>query len=533
MTNTIASLALVLLTQVGTVDFPTSATPAAQAEFLRGVAILHSFGFEDAIEAFQKAQALEPDFALAYWGEAMAHNGNPLTSPTEQDLPAARKALSKLGRTREERVLKAKTEREKMWMEAVETLYGEGDKEARDWAYADRMEEIVSNYPDDLEARAFHALALLGTVRRAGNDFRQQMKAAAVAEEIFREHPTHPGAAHYIIHAFDDPLHAPLALYAADRYAEIAPDVEHALHMPSHIYVQLGLWEKTVMANRRAYGASVEWVRAKGLSDTQRDFHALAWMEYGYLERGQLAKAKECIEEIRPLAERGETTTRIQATFANMKARYMLETGDWNAYPIPVEELLKARQAGDLYLLLAAGFKAVNQNDLAMANRIERRLAELEGQETAGLKSYFQGQVTLEDLKVSTSVAKLELAALIRLVKGEHGEAVRLMEEAMAKEKSMHPAYGPPEPIVPPFELYGYVLLESGHAEKALPVFEQMLVKMPNRSLARLGAARSAEKLGRREVASEHYRALMEMWASGEKTRRLEEAERYLGEAAP
>jgi tetratricopeptide (TPR) repeat protein len=521
------------MSQVGTVDFPTSATPAAQTEFLRAVAILHSFGFEDAIEVFQKAQALEPDFALAYWGEAMARNGNPLMSPTEQDLPAARRALSKLGPTREERIAKAKTDREKMWMEAVETLYGAGEKDQRDRAYADAMEKLVDRYPEDLEARAFYSLALLGTVRRAGNDFRPQMKAAVVAEDLFRERPTHPGAAHYIIHAFDDPLHAPLALYAADRYAEIAPDVEHALHMPSHIYVQLGLWDKTVMSNRRAYDASVAWVREKGLSDTERDFHALAWMEYGHLQLGQLAKAKDCIEEIRPLAEREVTTDRIKATLSNMRARYMLETGDWNAYPIPVDELLEGRYAGDVYLLLAAGFKAVNQSDLRTAETIERRLAELEGQETAGLKSYFQGQVTLEDLKVSTTVAQRELKALVRLVKGEHDEAIRLMKEAMEKEKGMHPAYGPPEPIVPPFELYGYVLLESGRAEEALAVFEEMLVRMPHRSLAILGAARAGEKLGRREIAAKHYQALRTMWSGGEKTRRFEEAERFLGETNP
>jgi tetratricopeptide (TPR) repeat protein len=525
------TLAILSALQVGTVDFPTSATPAAQEEFLRGVAILHSFGFEDAIEVFQKAQALEPDFALAYWGEAMAHNGNPLLTPTEQDLPAARKALGKLGRTREERIAKATTDREKMWMNAVETLYGAGGKDERDRAYASAMEELVSRYPEDVEARAFYALALLGTVRRAGNDFRAQMTAAAVAEDLFREHPTHPGAAHYIIHAFDDPLHAPLALYAADRYAEIAPDVEHALHMPSHIYVQLGLWDKLVLSNRRAYDASVEWVRSKGRSDTERDFHALSWLEYGHLQRGELSKAREAIEEIRPLAEREVTTDRIKATLANMRARYMLESGDWDAYPVPVEELLKDRYAGDVYLLLAAGFKAVNQGDPATAERIERRLAELEGQETAGLKSYLQGQVTLDDLKVSTAVARRELASLVRLVKGEHEEAVRLMKEALEKEKEMHPAYGPPEPIVPPYELYGYVLLESGRAEEALAVFEEMLVRMPHRALAILGAARSGDKLGRREVAEEHYRALRTMWSGGERTRRLEEAERFLESA--
>ncbi|HXV62264.1 MAG TPA: hypothetical protein VEK15_16305, partial [Vicinamibacteria bacterium] len=161
--------------QVGDISFPTSASAEAQEHFLRGVAILHSFGFEDAIDAFREAQALEPDFALAYWGEAMAYNENPLSSPTRQDLPAARAALRKLGPSRSERIAKARTEREKMWMEAVELLYGEGDKSSRDWAYADAMEKIVAKYPDDEEARAFYALALLGTVRRAGEDFNQQM----------------------------------------------------------------------------------------------------------------------------------------------------------------------------------------------------------------------------------------------------------------------------------------------------------------------------------------------------------------------
>ena len=173
--------------QVGNITFETSASPQAQEHFLRGVAILHSFGFVDAIEEFQKAQELDPDFALAYWGEATAHNGNPLRSPTGQDLPAARNALKKLGGTREERIAKARSEKEKMWMEAVEILYGAGDKESRDWAYAEAMSKIVDAYPGDEEARAFYALALLGTVRRAGNDFRQQMTAAAVAQGLLRQ----------------------------------------------------------------------------------------------------------------------------------------------------------------------------------------------------------------------------------------------------------------------------------------------------------------------------------------------------------
>jgi tetratricopeptide (TPR) repeat protein len=519
--------------QVGDVTFETSASPEAQAHFLKGVAILHSFGFEDAIETFRKAQELEPDFALAYWGEAMANNGNPLTTPTQQDLAEARRALQKLAPTRAERVAKAKTDWERMWMEAVETLYGPGEKEDRDWAYAAQMERVVEAHPDNEEARAFYALALLGTVRRAGNDFRQQMHAAAVAQELFRENPKHPGAAHYIIHAFDDPLHAPLALYAADRYAEIAPDVEHALHMPSHIYVQLGLWDKVVMSNERAYRASVEWAKAKGLSDSKRDFHALSWMQYGHLERGELAKAREAIEEIRAIAEREDSIDRIKATLSNMRARYVLESGEWNAIEIPIATLVKERYAGDVYLLLAAGVSAAKRGDVATAETVERRLAELEGQDTQFLKSALQGQVTLEDLKVSTSVARLEVASLVRLAKGEKNEAVRLMEEAMAKEKEMHPAYGPPEPMVPPLELYASVLFEAGRTEEAFAAYEEMLRRLPNRSQSLLGAARAAEKLGKHDVALARYETLAAIAADGERTPRLEEAKRFLGETSP
>ena len=514
--------------QVGNITFETSASPQAQEHFLRGVAILHSFGFVDAIEEFQKAQELEPDFALAYWGEATAHNGNPLRSPTGQDLPAARNALKKLGGTREERLAKARSEKEKMWMEAVEILYGAGDKESRDWAYAEAMSKIVDAYPGDEEARAFYALALLGTVRRAGNDFRQQMTAAAVAQGLLRQNPRHPGAAHYIIHAFDDPLHAPLALYAADRYAEIAPDVEHALHMPSHIFVQLGLWEKVVKSNKRAYQASVEWVERKELSDTRRDFHALAWMHYGYLERGELEKAKACIDLIRPIAERENTLIRIRATDANMTARYLIEGEDWDALPLPVDSLLQERRPGDVFLLLAAGMRAIEKKDIGTAEKVAARLKALSMEPTDGLKSHLQGQVTLEDLKTSSAVASLEMAALVRLAKDEKEEAVRFIEAAIEKEKEMHPAYGPPEPMVPPQELYGYILLKTGRYEEAAKVFDDMIARMPNRTKSLVGAARTADAMGDRAAALAHYERLASLWSESDETARSREVKEHL-----
>jgi tetratricopeptide (TPR) repeat protein len=216
-----------------------------------------------------------------------------------------------------------------------------------------------------------------------------------------------------------------------------------------------------------------------------------------------------------------------------MRARYILETGDWDAFAIPVDRLLENRYAGDVYLLLAAGTGAARKGDLATAVKIERRLEALEGESADGLKSYVLGQVTLEDLKVATAVARLEVAALVRLARGERDEGLRLLEDAMAKEKEMHPAYGPPEPTVPPRELYGYVLLEVGRAEEAAKAFDEMLVRMPNRTRSLLGAARAAESLGRREAARRYYSTLASIWAESEDTASVEEARRFLQETSP
>ena len=230
--------------QLGELNFPTSGSAEAQEHFLRGVKYLHNFGFEDAAEAFRAATKVEPDFALAYWGEALSHN-HPLQPA--RDLETPRKVLARLGSSPAERAAKAPTPREAGLLAAVEILYGEGDDAQRAFAYAEAMGRLATRYPEDEEIQAFYAVALLGTVRHVGDTwgsestFGVRMEAGAIAQDVFRQHPNHPGAAHYIIHAFDDPIHAPLALTAAQRYATIAPDVSHALHMPSHIFIQRGM----------------------------------------------------------------------------------------------------------------------------------------------------------------------------------------------------------------------------------------------------------------------------------------------------
>ena len=272
--------------QLGRVEFPTSGSEKAQAHFLRGLAALHSFWYEEAIEAFQESTKVDPDFMMGYWGEAMAHN-HPLWS--EQDITAARQVLAKIKETPK------LTERERAYLNAVKLLYGEGDKSARDTAYSAAMAKIYRAYPDDLDAAAFYSLSLLGLVRPGDKNYRLQAQAGAIALDVYQKNPNHPGAAHYIIHAFDDPDHAILALPAARRYADIAPEAHHARHMPSHIFLQLGMWPEAAASNLSAWESSDAWMKRKNLPLSVRDYHSLHWLLYVYLQQGRYNQAEQLL----------------------------------------------------------------------------------------------------------------------------------------------------------------------------------------------------------------------------------------------
>src|SRR5260370_5310921 len=228
----------------GPVDFGNSGSPAAQADFLAGLALLHDFEYPAAAEAFRRAEGGDPGFAMAYWGEAMTFN-HPIWM--QQDLKAARDALNKLALTPSARRAKAKTDREKEYLDALEILYGDGSKEERDFRYEDAMAKLHARFPDDVDATAFYGLAILGTAH-AGRDIATYMRAAGVLEEAWVNHRDHPGLVHYLIHSYDDPAHAPLGLRAARIYAKIAPDAGHAQHMTSHIFLALGMWRGVVQA---------------------------------------------------------------------------------------------------------------------------------------------------------------------------------------------------------------------------------------------------------------------------------------------
>ena len=288
--------------EVGSLDFPTSArSEEAQRHFLRGVAILHSFGWKQAIEQFQAAQAIEPDFALAYWGETLSYNHPLFGGGPGLDEENPRAVLARLGPTPAARAAKAPTDRERGFLEAVEVLWSdEGTYTERRVGYMEAMERLYERYPGDDEVATFYALSMLSGSRALGDQsLRLEVRAGTIAMKVFNENRGHPGAVHYTIHAFDDPLHAPLALDAAHRYAEIAPAVSHARHMPTHIFIQHGMWNLVSQHNQLAHDAAIAlWEPDDSVGDA---VHSLDWGQYGDLQRGDYDKARVWIERLERL----------------------------------------------------------------------------------------------------------------------------------------------------------------------------------------------------------------------------------------
>lgn len=492
--------------RLGTVELPNSGAPAAQAPFLRGLAALHSFWYDEAADAFREAQKIDPGFALAYWGEAMTHN-HPIWQ--EVDLEAGRAILERLGADAMARAAKAPTERERGYLAAVETLYfGTGEKADRDRAYRAAMGQLAERFPEDDEAKAFHALAILGLIR-AGDpaDYAEQMRSAAILEEVFDRRPDHPGVLHYLIHAYDDPIHAPLGLRPARLYAETAPAAHHALHMPSHIFVQLGMWPRVAASNEDAWAASVAWTERRDHPVDKRDFHSLGWLGYAYLQQGRLAKAREVIETARQAS--GTGSERGKETLAELEARYAIETRQF-PMPLPRIEMPAGHKGGEggehaahgyagiggLMALQAAGLAAGLRGD---AGAVESILAQLAERAKAGGRG-----------AKGAEIMSKQVSGLLRKAKGETEEALRLLAEAADLEATQPAPSGPPGPAKPAQELYGEALLEAGKAKEAKEQFEKALARMPNRTLSLLGAARAAAALGDEVAARERYAAVAE-----------------------
>jgi hypothetical protein len=320
--------------RLGTVSFPNSGASAAQRPFLRGLALLHSFEYDDARASFREAERVDPGFAMAYWGEALTF-AQLLWALDYAD--SARSALARLGATRAARLAQAKTERERRYGAAIEALFDTTDQKARVSGYVAGLRSLTAAHPNDLEARALLAIALL----MDDGGTREQRKALteesiALAQSVFAASPDHPGGAHYLIHAADNPQYASRGLAAARAYAKIAPSAEHALHMPSHIFVQVGAWGDVVSSNERAWAASRAWVKSRGVPNTELSFHSLWWLQHGYLQQGRFEAAKGLIDTVRIVLAGIDWTTSdaIDARHAleQLRFSYARESGDWSIY---------------------------------------------------------------------------------------------------------------------------------------------------------------------------------------------------------
>jgi len=512
--------------QLGKVDFPNSGSAEAQSHFLRGVAALHSFWYEEALSAFQEASKVDPDFMMAYWGEAMAHN-HPLWG--EQNTAAAREVIAKIKDS------KKLTPRERAYLEAVKLLYSDEEKRTRDEKYSAAMEKLYLQYPNDLDAAAFYSLSLIGLVRSEEKSYRLQAKAGAIALDVYQKNPNHPGAAHYIIHSFDDPEHAILALPAARRYAEIAPEAHHARHMPSHIFLQLGMWPEAAASNEAAWEASETWMKRKNLSLSVRDYHSLHWLLYVYLQQGRYRRAEELLKLMKQTMTESTYENKLRPgyyenNYANMAAAFIVETERW---PMVSKVLLDTTaEPGETSAGShgAHGAPAATSTSGAVVLRTSDR-----GQRLPLFVHSFarasMGQMTnAMGAESPSGIGEFEVAALSASSKGDHEKAISLMREAVKLEELRGAPSGPPNLIKPTHELFGEILLRAGKATEAAEQFNQALLRQPNRARSLLGAARATAKMGDKPAAKLLYSRLLTQWSQAdEELPELREAKAYLG----
>jgi tetratricopeptide (TPR) repeat protein len=462
---------------LGRIDFPTSGSPQAQKHFVQGVLLLHSFEYADAREEFQQASTIEPHFAMAYWGEALTY-----THPVwvQQDVPAARAALNRLAPTPEARRAFAPTEREKDYLQSVEILYGAGDKIARDIAYADAMGHMMKKYPDDLEAASLYAVALLGTCQYERQEA-VYMRAAAVAEEVFAKNPQHPGAIHYLIHAYDDPIHAPLGLRPARVYGKVAGSASHAQHMPAHIFFALGMWDEAIAANIASIAVADERIKRKGLTAADRNYHSLTWLEYAYLQEGRVDEARQLLAGIeRP------------APLQQMRTIFAIETGEWDHSPSDIDT-----SHGDLLsniaVLNAAGLIDLKHGKIEEA-RSSAAVAKTLLASSAAAPSQAAMPMPMAEPPnthklVQIMISQLDGAILFR--EGKSAEAFTVLARAASDEDALTFDFGPPTPPKPTHELYGEFLLQAGKPQEARQQFERALQRAPGRRLSLGGLAKA------------------------------------------
>jgi tetratricopeptide (TPR) repeat protein len=493
--------------KLGKLSFPTSCDPKVQAEFERGVAMIHSYWFLIARRTFENVLREDPNCAIAYWGIALDLLNNSLAVvPPRADAEAAWAALEKA------REIGPKTQRERDWIEALSAYYRDHDKtpvNVRLTAYNNAMEQLAQRYPDDYEAQVFYALTLQASASPTDTTYANQTKSAAILEKLYDQNPQHPGVTHFLIRAYDYHPLAEKGVPAARRYAGIAPAVPHARHMPSHIYSMVGLWEESIASNAAALEIQPDY------------YHAADFSVYAHLQLAQDAKAKALTEKSIATADRGDRpVTFVNFTAKNaMSARYVIERADWaGAAALPFTSSQYPQP--DSLIRFTRGLGMARTGDVAGAR------AEIDGIKTLRAVLEKSNQSYWADRSEEQILA---ISAWIALREGDRDQAVKFMRAAADGEDGSIKHVAMENRLYPLRELYAELLLEMGQPTAALREFETALEQTPNRYRTFLGIARAANAAGDRQKATEYYGKLVNLAKNADTERpETQEAKAFL-----
>lgn len=503
-------------THLGVLKHPFNVSDAANQSFTKGLLLLHSFEYSDALKAFQEASRADSTELMAYWGEAMSHYK---ALWGLQDVDAGRAVLAKVGKTMEERLSIASDELEADFWTGVEILYGEGEFYERNKAYADHMSKLYEKYPGNHEVAAFYALGLMWSVPGA-RDPKVFDLSAHVASGILEENPNHPGALHYLIHANDDPGYAQLAKLAADKYSKVAPDAAHALHMPSHIYLALGMWNDVVASNEASYGASVDRMTREGLDDKARGYHSYAWLHYVYLQQGRFEKAEQLLKDMQ-VYTRNVQNQMAKTYLIKIQNAQWVESGQWpeGVEPMYVDysDLGLTSKAEQHFLKAMVAYENNDAQGINVEIDSVKNLviaAELlitdEGIAlcSAGTTRFAPSKADIVNANVMIS----QMKAMVAMLNNDDQLIETNLKEAVALEGKAQYSYGPPDIPYPSFEQYGDWLLTKKRYEEALVQFNRSLVTAKNRAKALHGKINALTMLGRETEASKEKEILSEFW---------------------
>ena len=479
--------------RLGRVDFPISCTPDAQKTFNAGVALLHSFQYEEAEQTFSQVAQQDPTCAMAYWGKAMSLYHQLWDWPSDDTLKEGHDDTAQAMK------LRGKTEQERMYIVAAGVFFQDNarlSKASRIKAYSDWMGKIFTKYPDDVNAGAFYALSLITLEGKKADEDANRKQAIDILDGLFRTAPDNPGVAHYLIHAADTPELAPQGLDAARRYAKIAPGSSHALHMPSHIFVRLGLWQEAIDSNVAAAAAAAQATQA-GKADATYQFHAMDFLNYCYLQSGQTTKAQEVVAKLQAVP--GATPDETARNMATLQARDVIELHQWkDAAELPIPDV-KPEQLEETYWVRAMG--AARMGDAAGAGE------DLQNLQKASDAGRAQEQKMGYGASSGETMEQREAEAWIAYAEGKHEEAVKAMLDAAKKQE----ADGVDSLTMPAREMLGDMLLELKKPAEALAEYKAALVESPNRFDSLYGAAQAAQLAGNTAEAREYLAQLVKV----------------------